>query len=912
MALPQGRLRVSIAPTGSPSNLDLVEADWIEITQYVRVKDGITISGGRRDEGAVVDPTNLELILDNRDGRFSARNPLGAYFPDLARNTPIRVQWDTDGLGNWIGLFTGFVSEWPASWDRSAANATAPIEGQGFLRRLQQRRGQLQSPLRREFGSPERVASGIKAYWPCEDGRDADVIGSAIEGVRPMEITGSPDLAAFADYDASAPLPQMRDARFVGLVNWYSPTGENIVRAIVHFPENGTADNQIMGVGVLGGSTWWWGVEYRAVNGGSLYVRALDQDRNLLVDQGASFKVDGLTVSISLELVETAGGDVDWKLFVYYPSRSEGLSTSGTLTGHTVGVVRSVSMAWDRDHPDVALGHVVVGDAINVFSGTDGALTAWRNERAGDRIIRLCQEEGVPVTVDGAAADEVRMGSQQRERFMRLLRQCESVDGGILYEPHDDTIRLDYRNHAVLSNQSPPILELAQAAGELAHPPEPTDDDQQITNDITLERTGGSSVHVVDTASVEREGRYEDSAEVNVADDETLANVAGWRLHLGTVDEMRWPALSTNLARNDHLIPTWLGMSPGDRVHVDHSIEQLPGVDIDLMMLGWSERIDKYNWTLELNAAPYSPWRVVELDDSTFGRLDTDGSVLVDAVGEADTEMLVSTTGDGSPVWTTDSTNWPVALTVGGEQVSATSIESAVADTFTRTVSNGWGVADTGQTWSTTGGASSDYSVTGSAGRVSLDSIEIRRFTSIGPTIADVEMAGTCMLPVAAQGGSIDISALLRYQDAGNFYMFQMLHQTDESIQLRITKRIGTGFTGLVISGGVTTHIPGTPTHFRVRAFGTSLSAKIWTDGTLEPPAWQIAATDSDLADGAVGTHTNLTSAVSNTLPVEVDYDDIRIVTPQTFTVTRAINDVSKSHAAGSSISLAYPMALAL
>lgn len=32
-------------------------------------------------------------------------------------------------------------------------------------------------------------------------------------------------------------------------------------------------------------------------------------------------------------------------------------------------------------------------------------------------------------------------------------------------------------------------------------------------------------------------------------------------------------------------------------------------------------------------------------------------------------------------------------------------------DTFERVVSNGWGTADTGQAWTTSGGTTSDYSV---------------------------------------------------------------------------------------------------------------------------------------------------------------------------------------------------------
>lgn len=73
--------------------LDLV-GDWSDpedITTYVQRRDDLTITRGKSAEGTVADPSTLTLTLNNRDGRFSPRNPTGAYFGKLGRNTPIRV-----------------------------------------------------------------------------------------------------------------------------------------------------------------------------------------------------------------------------------------------------------------------------------------------------------------------------------------------------------------------------------------------------------------------------------------------------------------------------------------------------------------------------------------------------------------------------------------------------------------------------------------------------------------------------------------------------------------------------------------------------------------------------------------------------------------------------------------------------
>ncbi|MGH3117784.1 MAG: hypothetical protein ACRDQ2_11880, partial [Gaiellales bacterium] len=91
-------------------------------------------------------------------------------------------------------------------------------------------------------------------------------------------------------------------------------------------------------------------------------------------------------------------------------------------------------------------------------------------------------------------------------------------------------------------------------------------------------------------------------------------------------------------------------------------------------------------------------------------------------------------------------------------------------------------------------------------------------------------------------------------------------------------------------------------------------------DGTAEPSAYQLVTTDATFTAGAVGTHSNLLSANTNTLPVVLAYDNIRVVSagitgaasPQAFTVTRSVNGVIKAQTSGSDVRLAQPMILAL
>jgi hypothetical protein len=64
---------------------------WTDISDKVYTRAPLTVGRGRSDEDSNAAPSRLSLTLDNRDGRFSPRNPLSPYYGQLGRNTKIRV-----------------------------------------------------------------------------------------------------------------------------------------------------------------------------------------------------------------------------------------------------------------------------------------------------------------------------------------------------------------------------------------------------------------------------------------------------------------------------------------------------------------------------------------------------------------------------------------------------------------------------------------------------------------------------------------------------------------------------------------------------------------------------------------------------------------------------------------------------
>ncbi|MGA5435485.1 hypothetical protein ACPCIZ_12925 [Streptomyces cellulosae] len=106
---------------------------WTDITSYVYYRDGITITRGRSGEGSQMETSRCSFTLNNRDGRFSPRNPHGPYYGQIGRNTPIRVSVD-GGLAylNCTGGTGGRVS----TPDTSALDITGDIDvrAEVFLR----------------------------------------------------------------------------------------------------------------------------------------------------------------------------------------------------------------------------------------------------------------------------------------------------------------------------------------------------------------------------------------------------------------------------------------------------------------------------------------------------------------------------------------------------------------------------------------------------------------------------------------------------------------------------------------------------------------------------------------------------------------------------------------------------------
>ncbi|MDN3244167.1 hypothetical protein [Streptomyces sp. ZSW22] len=624
-----------------------IDGAWTDITADVYERDSIRINRGRRGEGERTEPSRCTLTLNNGAskvapgvvGRYSPRNPQSDLYGKIGRNTLLRVQ--VDGTGR----FTGEVSTWPPQWTEGAHDMWVTIEAAGILRRLGQRSTALFSTLRRRIVSEPSV----RAYWPMEDESAATQASSPIPGVPAMAVSGL-TFGADDTLAGSTALPTVGAvASISGTVPQYAGTGEWMVVCVYNMAEAPASNATFLDID-LTGATAATRIELR-LSPSAVRVYSYDVDgvptlRQNVVPDDFYGQWNRLEIS-----ARNVGGNTELHLgWVVIGVTGKGATAILPGTCGRVGRVRSAFGPASLE--GARIGHVgVFSDAdSNPYGSADHG---FDGESAGARFERLCQEEGIAATAFGSAFET--MGPQRPATLISLLQECADTDGGIIYESRG-AAELFYRSREGLYNQAP-ALELGYGTHVMPGLA-PVEDDQATVNDVTVSRISGSSGrYVKETGPLsildppDGVGRYEQGVTVNLQTDTVLEDHAAWRVHLGTVDEPRYPTVPINLARNPELATAAMALDLGDRLTVSGTPVWLAADGIDVLTQGFSETLNAFEWTMQFSCTPASGWDVAKVEDPMFGRPDTDGSELAAAVDAADQTLLVEAT-DG-PAWVT-------------------------------------------------------------------------------------------------------------------------------------------------------------------------------------------------------------------------------------------------------------------
>ena len=225
-----------------------------------------------------------------------------------------------------------------------------------------------------------------------------------------------------------------------------------------------------------------------------------------------------------------------------------------------------------------------------------------------------------------------------------------------------------------------------------------------------------------------------------------------------------------------------------------------------------------------------------------------------------------------------------------GRITSVTAQDNAVAaDQFARTVADGWGSAETGGAY-TLFGPSSDFSVSGTTGRMTVPSIGTSRGALLKSVSAqDVDLTVRVQTDKVAAGSSLYTFLVARYIGAGNEYFGTLYLEPGGSVKLRAARMVAGSemLLGTETTVAGLTHQANSALQVRLQAVGTNpttLRMKVWAAGQTEPTNWQFSATDSATAlqtAGGVGLRSRISSDATNA-PVAFLFDDFRVGSPST------------------------------
>ncbi len=670
-------------------------------------RGGISAFRGASAEGQAAPPSRLTMQIDNRTRDYTPTNPAGLIYGAAGRNTPVRVT--LDGVVRSTVEASSLAPEQDLGPD---ADAWVSLTGGGILRRLQQGKTPLRSPLERAMR-----AAGPVGFWPLSEPDTATSLASGLDRGKPFVLFGITPGAFAGTVGMTGTYPSVTnregpayatssfDASTLTTAGW-------TLEAMVYI---GPASDPLVGELELPSTTLvQWGMENAAVRW-SLGVG---------IDDGPLYTVSmfGRIGSSSADLIRVVdtlgwhhvrltvvddGADVELTLYV------DGLNTGNSGLNLDLRTVAGATVP--RPTGDVMLGRQAAPDAFDenaepssvgmlAFYGdtttnTEDASRGYPGETAGRRFLRLLAEEGIPAVVQGDPDDTLRMGPQPVDTLMSVVRECVTTDAGILGEPVDEVALLMITGRS-LYNQDPAIT-IDWAAPGVGPPFRPLLDDKPTRNWVVASnRFGGEAVSVQTVGPMnvsdpatdpDGVGKVDDRVDVNLHTDRLLQATADWHRGRGTVPDPRWPQLTVDLDDAPGLTVAVDAVTIGQVLELENLPADWAQEPVRLLVVGIGDDMPggaghrrRLVHFVGVPASPYEVGIVGAADGSVDvrgARVDTLLSRLNGAHSSSTTSLSVDS---GGMPWTTTAAHWNPALHGGGlylnlrgEKVRVTNITGA-------------------------------------------------------------------------------------------------------------------------------------------------------------------------------------------------------------------------------------------
>lgn len=697
---------------------------WTDITADVRRNDGAGVSGTDGTQGTEqrrAAPSRIDFELNNRDGKYSPRNPASPYYRLLTINTEIRVSVEGE-----YQFWGEVASGWPTKWTAGApdaGDAWVPLRAGGRSERINGDTTPLRDPL--VVANTSSLTNYPTFYWPLNDPASATQGASGDpEGVLIVD----PPMLPYGDrspvFGSSAPpagLTTAPDFTNQGSLSAYisNVAGLGDFQVICWFR---LEDGDTTGFGAM--SLYQINIAVGAPTGFDVIMYAGLGLQTPGLDKVA-FSCGGYTdyppatgnrdASMVLNILSTPCTQGDWhELRVVYTESggaiTQTLYLDGTLRGSKTGSAASYSIgsleritlnANDSNGsaaPFVSVSGVGLQSvaSVAVYPTTTDPETyqaglGYPGETAGARLQRLCDENEIGITFSGDPAQTSTMLAQRTgSTLSSLFDDCARTDGGLLHDARD-ALELRYVTRIDLYNRTAALALDYTLQAEVM--PDLDVDESTITveNDVTATSDAGSvrRQQLTGPRNVTEPsdgtggvGRYPGRLDTSLDTVGQLADAASWALWLGTTDAPRFTSIPVNLlalaaAGKTALVADAAAVQTGDVVTITNMPIWCPD-DVICFAVGRSWRAANKEWEITYNTVDASAWQHIggPLEDTVWGRADSEDSYLHMAATAGATTLYVANTGNeqAPTLWT--SADGSYAIQIDDEIMTVTSVST--------------------------------------------------------------------------------------------------------------------------------------------------------------------------------------------------------------------------------------------
>lgn len=194
----------------------------------------------------------------------------------------------------------------------------------------------------------------------------------------------------------------------------------------------------------------------------------------------------------------------------------------------------------------------------------------------------------------------------------------------------------------------------------------------------------------------------------------------------------------------------------------------------------------------------------------------------------------------------------PVTWTVSEETAYQLTLTPAnVLDSFSRSATDTWSSADTGQAY-TLSGTAANFDIASGVGTIQPGATSSDRIAVVtADTGADRTVEATAKWAALPATGALRVGVLARYVDASNFYLGEISIATTGVVTVQATKNVAGSKTVLATFTHATAYVGGVNWRIRCDVTGTRIRVKAWRASDSEPD-YQVDTTDTAITSGTL------------------------------------------------------------